>query len=663
MYLNKHMVELQGGTAETEQYLDQDISLLLCYSEDAIQLLQECFATKHVYQHHSLLLESLRGLPHTVQAIASPVFGVRNEVLGASLAFVSVPHPFVAPASSSAEECASAWLDCGHKTMVLMAQQDGTLAHTDATLERFLTAAGLTMKDFLPPDHAAWVAQCLHSGQRKTGVRHTVAGKGYSWTYTPLMTLHTVQVSVTELPPAEKPEDRAAEEHMHDPLTGLANRALFMLLLGQALKRAARASQQQFAVLFLDLDRFKLINDSLGHDVGDALLRGVSERILGVLRSIDTLARLSGDEFVILLDSVDDVAGAMHAAERILMALDKPFVIRTHELFVTASIGIVVDNGSYASPEELVRDADTAMFRAKAQGKGSCMVFDKDMHKSARKRLEIEMDLKRTLDRDEFRVFYQPIVSLRTLQLHGLEALVRWFHPVRGMVSPNDFIPLAEETGMIIHIGTSVLYEACRTVSDWQVAFPTRRDLLLSVNLSVRQFNSPTLLDDMQQILAWSEFPPHLLKLEITESGIMENAESSLRLLNALKAMQIRLSIDDFGTGYSSLSYLHRFPFDFLKVDQSFIRLMHESDENMKIVKTIITLAHDMDKQVIAEGVETVEQLHTLRLLGCEYAQGFLFAKPLSAEHTETLLAGPAEWSHVLEPASTPEETYWEEDA
>lgn len=663
LYVNRAAVTLQHGSQEPESFLDQHISTLLGNCEHAVTLLQQCFSTNAWFEYAELHLDTLEGGSHAVQASISPVFGMDNELLGASMLL----QPAQTPSSPNLLEISPglgllAHHELAQKPLVLMAREDGSLTSNDLTLERFLESMALNMEAFLPAGHKALMAECLQTGQRKSGLLHRVGGRIYSWSYNPLLALNTVQVSVSDVTACQNGPDGTQEERLHDPLTGLPNRALFMVLLAQAGKRAARAGSRNYAVLYVDLDRFKLINDSLGHDVGDALLRAVSQRILNVLRSCDTLARLSGDEFAILLDTVDDEAGAMHAAERILVALGKPFTIRSYELFTTATIGIVVDNGSGATPEELVRNADTAMFRAKAMGKGSCVIFDKNMHKSARKRLEIEMDLKRTLDRDEFHVYYQPIVNLRTLTLQGFEALVRWFHPVRGMVSPGDFIPLAEETGMIIHIGTSVLYESCRAMADWRAAYPAFRNLMLSVNLSVRQFNSPTLLDDIQQILAWSEFPPHLLKLEITESGIMENAETSLNLLHALKDMQICLSIDDFGTGYSSLSYLHRFPFDYLKIDQSFIKLMHQSDENRKIVKTIISLARDMEKQLIAEGIETREQLAALRTLGCEYGQGFLFARPLAPEDTETLLATGHTWASLLQEPEQQEDRFWSED-
>ena len=423
----------------------------------------------------------------------------------------------------------------------------------------------------------------------------------------------------------------------HDSLTNLPNRALFMKRLDKVLKRALESQDYYFAVLFLDCDRFKVVNDSLGHVVGDKLLVAVARRLESSLRSIDTLARLGGDEFAILLPEIKDIHQATEIAERLQKKLIEPFLFEQHQIFMNASIGIVLGTKDYQEPEDLLRDADTAMYRAKAQGKACYQVFDSQMHDRALALLELETDLRMAIGREELLVYYQPIVSLTTGKISGFEALVRWNHPQRGFVSPVEFIPIAEETGLIVPIGMWVLREACRQFYIWQSQSSTK--LKIGVNLSVGQFAQPDLIENIDKILWEMKLDSQNLKLEITESAIMDNAELATKILGKIQQRQIQLSIDDFGTGYSSLSYLHRFPVNTLKIDRSFVNRIGENGENIEIVQAIVTLAHNLGMTVIAEGVETANQLAFLQALGCEEGQGYFFSKPLPAELVEGILA------------------------
>ncbi|HEX8550799.1 MAG TPA: EAL domain-containing protein [Abditibacteriaceae bacterium] len=429
----------------------------------------------------------------------------------------------------------------------------------------------------------------------------------------------------------------------YDSLTGLPNRALFLNLMSRALGRSRRSPDYRFAVLFMDLDRFKLVNDSLGHARGDEFLVAVARRLESCLRPGDTAARLGGDEFTVLLDDIGDAGAAARIVERIQSEIIKPFDVGGHEVFPTSSIGIALSGPAYHHPEELLRDADTAMYRAKALGRARHAVFDEAMHEHALGLLRLETDLRRALERQNFKVFYQPIVDLQSGHISGFEALVRWHHPERGMVPPGEFIALAEETGLIIPLDHIVLREACSQLEAWKIQFP-EKSLTMSVNLSSKQFAQPDLVPQIGRIMNESGVDPKRLKLEITEGVLMNNPETAAAMLRELRAMNIRLSIDDFGTGYSSLSYLHRFPLDTLKVDQSFVNRMGTNGENSEIVRTIVTLARNLNMDVIAEGIETPSQMHQLRDLKCEYGQGYLFAKPLPAIDAEALLNHQPDW-------------------
>lgn len=432
--------------------------------------------------------------------------------------------------------------------------------------------------------------------------------------------------------------ERLVHQASHDALTGLPNRTNFSNLLSESIETAREKGKFDFAVLFLDLDRFKIINDSLGHVVGDKLLVGIAERIKACVRPHDFVSRFGGDEFTVLLKKIATVADAVEVAERLQSRLAIPFLLDGYEVFTSSSIGITFADNDQRKPEDFLRDADSAMYRAKAAGKARYEVFNREMHVRNVNLLQIENDLRRAIERNEFQVYYQPIIDLETEELCEFEALIRWNHPEHGLISPNDFIPVAEESGLIVPIGKWILEESCRQIADWQKTFPSHNQLMISVNLSAKQLMHPDLTQQVRDIIENNGLAPRCLKLEVTETTVMENAELAFEILSELCALGVHISSDDFGTGYSSLSYLHRFPFERLKIDRTFVGKMDTDAKSEEIVRSIITLGQNLHLEVVAEGVETESQLKLLRSLNCRIGQGYLFSKPLNAEYAQKLL-------------------------
>lgn len=455
---------------------------------------------------------------------------------------------------------------------------------------------------------------------------------------------NTLQKLKLEVDSRQELQSKLLESALRDALTGLPNRVFFINRLEQALNRAKLESDYHFAVLFLDCDRFKIINDSLGHLVGDELLVAIAKRLQKTITPFDTLARLGGDEFGILLENISDIEMVTSIAQRILNSLSQSFNVSRHQVFVNVSIGINWGSINYDRPEYLLRDADTAMYGAKALGRGRFHIFDPEMHEEAIQILELENDLRRAINKQELIVFYQPIISLSSGSIIGLEALVRWQHPTKGLILPTEFISMAEETGLIHAIDTWVLKSACNQLRIWQNHPAVPKPLYISVNLSAKLFLQTNFLAQIDQIIYETKVNPAFVELEITESVIMEDSVDMKTTLQELKERNIRLTIDDFGTGYSSLSYLHSFPLNTLKIDKSFLNLMQNNRENMGLVPAMIGIAHSMGMKAIAEGVETSEQLSQIRDLKCNFAQGNLFSIPMEAQRMLDLMLTSPQW-------------------
>jgi diguanylate cyclase (GGDEF)-like protein len=433
----------------------------------------------------------------------------------------------------------------------------------------------------------------------------------------------------------------------HDSLTDLPNRNYFIETLGFSLKKAKQNVKFNFAVLFLDLNRFKTINDSLGHSTGDRLILNVAKRLSTALREGDLVARFGGDEFGIILNDISSLDEAVEFAEIIKHKLAKPFTLNGRQVFTSVSIGIARGNEHYSEAEDVLRDADIAMYYAKEAGT-TYVVFNPSMHTKAVTLLQLETDLRCAIDRNELLAYYQPIIDLATMRLVGFETLMRWNHPQRGIIPPNEFIPVAEDTGLIVPLTLWILRKSCNQLVEWQKESPSNMGLMMSVNLSGKHFAHPDLVHQIKGIIDETQINPRNVKLELTESAIMENAETAISMLTQIRETGIQVSIDDFGTGYSSLSYLHRFPIDMLKVDRSFVSSMEDGTENGEIVRTVIALAKTLGLSVVAEGIETIHQLHQLRVLGCEYGQGYLFSRPVPVDEVEKILADKDRWQNII---------------
>jgi diguanylate cyclase (GGDEF)-like protein/PAS domain S-box-containing protein len=525
---------------------------------------------------------------------------------------------------------------------------DGRFLRVNATLSRILgrasdevlrlTVADVTHADDRPASQAA-VARVIATGAPLAFDKRYVQPDGtIVWANSTLSLLPMTNqqppriLAVTaDITTRKQAEAQLRYHAAHDALTGLPNRAAFLDHLRRALARHARHPDDGFAVLFLDLDRFKVINDSLGHHIGDQLLVQVAARLQQCVRPDDVVARLGGDEFTILVARVGGVADARAVAQRIHAAIATPVVLDGHEVTTTTSIGITLSDRRYAQPEEMLRDADTAMYKAKRHGAGREAVFDRTMHARAVARLHVETELQRAVERHEFRLHYQPIVELTTGAIRGVEALLRWQHPTRGLLGPRAFMMVAEETGVIVPLGQWVLRTACQQLRHWHLRFPTIAPWTMSVNVSGVQCQQPDLVAHVAQILHDTELAPHFLDLEITESVVLAHTGTAFALLHKLRALGVTLTLDDFGTGYSSLSYLHRFPMSTLKIDRSFISTPDTGRAQGALVRTIIALAQNMDLSVVAEGIETAAQRDHLAALQCRYGQGYLWGRPMDA--------------------------------
>ncbi|WP_319422398.1 two-component system response regulator [Pleurocapsa sp. FMAR1] len=455
--------------------------------------------------------------------------------------------------------------------------------------------------------------------------------------------LKTVNQSLLrEINERQRIQQKLVYDSLHDGLTGLGNRSLLMERVEWTIKHAQRHPDYMYALLFIDLDRFKVINDSLGHSTGDRLLIAVANSLQKCLRENDLVARLGGDEFVILLDGISSIEDATMIGDRIQGKLRSPFELKGQNIFTSASIGIVFGSPDYTNAAELLRDADIAMYRAKAKGKSRYEIFDMAMYQETLKLLELENHLRQAVKRNEFVLHYQPIISLNHSKLVGFEALIRWQHPTKGSIPPVEFIPLAEDTGLILEIGEWLLKEACQQLKQWQQKFaqiPQVASLKMNVNIASQQLQQPEFIQKLDRILQETGLNGNCLRLEITESVLIDPEGCIQNTLKQIRERNIKLSIDDFGTGYSSLSYLRRFPIDNLKIDRSFIEQMNYDLENLEIVRVIITLAKTLGMDAISEGVETPQQLQQLKALGCEFGQGFLFSKPLPSIGVESMLA------------------------
>jgi diguanylate cyclase (GGDEF)-like protein/PAS domain S-box-containing protein len=543
--------------------------------------------------------------------------------------------------------------------VVMVVDADSTIRYVSPSVERVLgysatDVEGSKLTDLTDPESKANVLQFLttsviegdaHPSVGEFRIRH----RDESWLHVETLRTNLSQdenvrgivLNTRDVSERKAFEEQLAHQAFHDPVTGLANRALFRDRVEHALERQGR-DREPVSVLFMDLDDFKTINDSLGHAAGDRLLAEVGERVKNALRQADTAARLGGDEFAVLLEDGGDGIEAAGVASRILATLEGPFHLDDKRIFVRASIGIAsADHARSAGPEgaeELLRNADVAMYMAKEAGKGRYQVFEPAMHDSALKRLELRADLQRAVDNEEFVVHYQPVIELETGRIEGLEALVRWEHPLRGLIAPLDFVPLAEETGMIVDIGKWVLREACLRGRELQERFPMDPPLQMSVNLSARQLQRPEIVDDVAVSLMETGLDPSCLVLEITESVMMQDMDLSIQRLSELKGLGVRLAVDDFGTGYSSLNYIRRFPVDILKVDKSFVDGVNEGGEVSALTAAILELAGILNLRPVAEGIERADQLEKLRALNCDFGQGFYFARPLPLQGIDDLL-------------------------
>ena len=539
--------------------------------------------------------------------------------------------------------------------IVAVLEDDGTIRYISPSVERVLgyrpeDLVGKSAFDYIHPESNELVSSSFAKALGISGVKppleFRVRAGDESWHHVEVICnnlssdpdIQGMIVNARDVTEHKRAEEQLRYQALHDLLTDLPNRRLFVDRLQQALRHTRRRLERQVAVLFMDLYNFKVINDSVGHETGDKLLVSVAERLRSLLRPSDTLARFGGDEFTVLIEDIEDPADAMRVAERIVEGFREPFVLDGQEFFASASIGIALSSASTTNAQEVLGNADLAMYRAKESGPLGYEVFDQSMYLQAVGRLKLENDIRRAFLGGEFVVYYQPIVDLRSDEVQGVEALVRWNHPERGLLDPEEFIPVAEEIGLIVPMGEAVLEEACRWAVRWQEEHPRLSPLLMNVNISAKQLLRPDLITTVEGVLQRTGFDPACLTLDITETVYVKVLEGNTAALNDLRRLGVKISIDDFGVGYSSLSYLKRLPADILKLDKSFLEGLGEDLEDTAIVQMIIELAHTLGLEIIAEGVDS-EAVTILKEMGCSLAQGFFFAEPLPPEEIPRLLA------------------------
>lgn len=582
-----------------------------------------------------------------------------DELIGSVVVFSDITERRQAEEALKEQERLYRLVTDNSRDVVSLHGRDGLLLYISPSCESVL---GYSQEELLGCDPADWIhpedirhARAAYSSLRSgTPVSYRIRRKSgeYIWFETVSQPIRDadgrivqIQASSRDITERKAFEEQLARQAYTDPLTGLSNRVALLDRMTHAITRATRR-HEQVAVVFLDLDNFKMVNDSLGHEAGDHLLIFVARRLQGCLRAEDTAARLGGDEFTILLEGVHEVQDVVRVVDRISAALQAPFIVDGHEVFVTFSIGMTLSRSGQQDPRELLREADVAMYYAKHKGKARSAFFDASMNFRLLDRLSLESDLRRAVERGEFRVHYQPMIDLASGSISGVEALVRWEHPERGMIYPDEFIPLAEETGLIVEIGEWVLKEACRQAQGWEAVYQGSAPLTISVNLSAGQLLQPDLSETVARTLAETGMSPTSLQLEITESVLMQDVETAIRVLHELKSLGVQLAIDDFGTGYSALSYFKRFPFDVLKIDRTFVKGLGEDKQDSAIVRTVIMLAKTLNLVVVGEGIETSTQLGQLQVLGCDRGQGYHFARPLPGEEVNELLRSiPGEFS------------------
>lgn len=528
---------------------------------------------------------------------------------------------------------------------VLRVEERCHILYGNRASEALLEVWGVAVGQCLPTFWLEQLSLVLELGVSQM-VEHCVGQKYYRFQLAPIHDTRQVYIYGEDITQSRLAEEKLHHAALHDALTNLPNRTLFLQNLTQAIARSARRQELHFAVLFVDLDRFKRVNDGLGHQFGDMLLLEIAKRLLACVRTTDTVARLGGDEFVLLLNELQQQQDVNRVVQRILQSLQEPFYLESHKLTVGASIGIVLNDPSYSSPEEYLRDADNAMYRAKKSKMARYAIFDKAMHQQAMQRLQMETDLRLGIERDELVLFYQPVVDLKLDRIVGFEALIRWQHPEHGLLFPDRFISIAEESGLIIPLGWWVLRAACRQLATWRKELPPEvaEILHINVNVSARQLSVPDFPNKVLSVIEEEGAEPKQVGLEITETMLIEQADKTINILEAFQHHDIKLYMDDFGTGYSSLGYLHRFPVDLLKIDRSFVNDMTPTNGQGTLVRAILSLADNFDLRVVAEGVETAQQLEDLKEWGCMYAQGYFFSRPVAVDAATEMLLKPPHW-------------------